>query len=145
MLGKEWLQMERNNVFHIINQTSRQISKSFNEQLVPKGLYMAQWAVIRYIMRKGPSTQKQICDYLHVEAPTMTRTLNRMEELGLVEKTESLDRRSKIIRLTKQAAENYPKWEKEVDAFENPVTGTLTDDELATTIQTLKKIIDRLQ
>ncbi len=137
--------MERNNLFHIINQTSRQISKSFNEQLVPKGLYMAQWAVIRYVKKNGPSTQKQMCDYLHVEAPTMTRTLNRMEELGLIQKTESLDRRAKIIRLTSQAEQTYPKWEKEVEAFEIPVIGTFTDDELATTIQTLKKIIDRLQ
>ena len=137
--------MERNNLFHIINQTSRQISKSFNEQLVPKGLYMAQWAVIRYVKKNGPSSQKQMCDYLHVEAPTMTRTLNRMEELGLIQKTESLDRRAKIIRLTPKAEETYPKWEKEVDAFVNPVIGTLSDDELAATIHTLKKIVERLK
>nr|WP_278337012.1 helix-turn-helix domain-containing protein [Clostridium chromiireducens] len=36
------------------------------------------------LYEKKQCTQIEVCQYLGVEAPTITRTLTRMEEMGLV-------------------------------------------------------------
>lgn len=50
----------------------------------PTGLFSAQWAVIFRINQTGSCTQTELCQYLNVESPTMTRTLTRMETMGWI-------------------------------------------------------------
>ncbi|MGN1400827.1 MAG: MarR family winged helix-turn-helix transcriptional regulator [Bacillus sp. (in: firmicutes)] len=132
--------MELGDIFHSINQTSRQISKSFNDQFGLSGLHIAQWAVIRYLHRNGPSTQVQISSYLNVEAPTMTRTLTRLEKMGLIYKEIGRDKREKQIHLTELSNERIPYWETRLEEFRKPTYDGLTEEEINSTIKTLEKI-----
>ena len=59
-----------------------------NERVSPTGLFGAQWAVIFRINQTGSCTQTELCQYLNVESPTMTRTLTRMETMGWIIRTE---------------------------------------------------------
>jgi len=70
---------------HKVNQLGRRFSKTLNERLTPLGLFTAQWAVVVRLL-EGPATQTELCQYLCVEAPTMTRTLARMEQAGWIER-----------------------------------------------------------
>ena len=126
---------------HLLNLASRQISKSFNERMAPSGLYAAQWTVIRYILKNGPSTQIAMSSYLGVEAPTMTRTINRLEKAGLIVRKEGKDRREKIINLTDLALSKIPNWEAEIDQFEAPLFESLTDSEVSIANKVLEKIV----
>ncbi|WP_019241573.1 MULTISPECIES: MarR family winged helix-turn-helix transcriptional regulator [Bacillus] len=132
-------------LIHTLNQAARQLAKSFNEQFVSSGLFIAQWTVLRYLQNHGPSTQIQMCNYLKVEAPSLTRTLNRMEKQGLIIRKEGIDRRAKEIHLTPLALEKIPEWKEQVDDFENPIFDTLTAEEMETTIKVLTKIVSALQ
>ena len=106
--------MNKHQLFHSIHQLSRQLTKRINEVLQPNGLYSAQWSVIYVLKTKGSLTQTELCDYLAVEAPPMTRTIQRLVKQGYVKKVSGEDKRTKLIQLTDEALTEYPKWEKAI-------------------------------
>jgi DNA-binding MarR family transcriptional regulator len=78
------------------------------------GLYSAQWAIIYVLKNNGSLTQKQLCEYLTVEAPPLTRTIQRLVKQDFVRQIQGQDKREKHIQLTEKALKEYPKWEKAV-------------------------------
>ncbi|MFC4322210.1 MarR family winged helix-turn-helix transcriptional regulator [Litchfieldia salsa] len=106
--------MNNHDLFHSLQQISRKLTKNLNETLEPFGLYSSQWSVLYVLHTKGILTQKQLCDYLSVEAPPMTRTIQRLLKQGLVEQVQGEDRRAKYIQLTAKSIEEYPSWEHAV-------------------------------
>jgi MarR family transcriptional regulator, transcriptional regulator for hemolysin len=111
--------MNHHQLFHSVQQLSRQLTKHLNEALSPFGLYSAQWSVIYVLKVQGPMTQKEISDYLSVEAPPMTRTIQRLLKQGYVEQLPGEDKRTKVIHLTNTAHREYPTWEAAVMDINN--------------------------
>jgi MarR family transcriptional regulator, transcriptional regulator for hemolysin len=101
-------------LFHAIHQLSRQFIKQKNEVLKQFGLYSAQWSVLYVLKKKGALTQTELCEYLSVEAPPMTRTIKRLLTQGYVDQISGIDKRTKRIRLTEKAIEEFPKWEQSI-------------------------------
>jgi MarR family transcriptional regulator, transcriptional regulator for hemolysin len=99
-------------LFHAVHQLSRQLTKHVNETLEPFGLFGAQWSVLFVLKTKGTSTQSELCDYLTVEAPPMTRNIQKLVKLGYVRQVQGTDKRTKQIELTEKALTEYPKWEQ---------------------------------
>ncbi|MDN3019259.1 MarR family transcriptional regulator [Paenibacillus sp. BSR1-1] len=106
--------MNTHELFHTLHQLSRHLTNTLNEALKPLGLYGSQWSAIFVLKTKGFLTQKELCDYLFVEAPPMTRTIQRLVKQGYVRQVPGKDKREKIIQLTDKALLEYPKWEKTV-------------------------------
>jgi MarR family transcriptional regulator, transcriptional regulator for hemolysin len=104
-------------LFHTLHQLSRKLTNKLNEALKPFGLYSAQWSVIFVLKTKGSLTQKELCEYLFVEAPPMTRTIQRLVKQGFVKQVQGKDKREKHVQLTDAAIQDFPKWEHAV--FEN--------------------------
>ncbi|PFO04927.1 MarR family transcriptional regulator [Bacillus sp. AFS076308] len=104
-------------LFHTLHQLSRHLTNSLNEALKPLGLYSAQWSVIYVLRNKGSLTQKELCDYLFVEAPPMTRTIQRLVKQGYVIQVPGKDKREKYVQLTDLANQEYPKWEHIVNTL----------------------------
>ncbi|MGJ7921531.1 MarR family winged helix-turn-helix transcriptional regulator [Neobacillus sp. LXY-4] len=105
---------ENHQLLHQIHQLSRKLTKKLNEVLQPFGLYSAQWSVLFVLKQKGTLTQRELCDYLSVEAPPMARTIKRLTEQGYVLHDFGADKRKKYIKLTDKAMMDFPKWEKAV-------------------------------
>lgn len=101
-------------LFHTLHQLSRQLTNKLNEALKPYGLYSAQWSVLFVLNTKGSITQKELCEYLFVEAPPMTRTIQRLVKQGYVKQIPGQDKREKYIQLTEEAVKEFPKWEHAV-------------------------------
>jgi MarR family transcriptional regulator, transcriptional regulator for hemolysin len=101
-------------LIHTLHQLSRNLTNQINEMLKPFGLYSAQWAVIFVLQSKGTMTQRELCNYLSVEAPPMTRTIQRLVKQGYVQQIQGSDKREKHIQLTEEAIKQYPIWEKSV-------------------------------
>ncbi len=107
--------MINHQLFHTLHQLSRHLTNKLNEALKPMGLYGSQWAVLFVLKRQGSLTQKELCEYLFVEAPPMTRTIQRLVKQGYVRQVPGHDKREKYIQLTDEALKEYPKWEKAVN------------------------------
>ena len=116
------------NIFHSIQQLSRQLTKRLNEVLQPHGLFSAQWTVLFTLKKYGILTQTELCDYLSIEAPPMTRTIQRLVKQGYVLQIPGSDKRTKHIKLTDKAINDYALWEKSVLKMENDLLKAIPDD-----------------
>ena len=131
-------------LFHHFFQINRQLSKKLDRQLAPLGIYRSQWAIIFLLKEYGPITQAQICYYLSVEAPTITRTISRLEKADLVERKTGIDKREKLIQLTKKAENTYPTWKQEIEKFEARVLENIPKKEQQDILDILQKINNNL-
>ncbi|TRZ38094.1 MarR family transcriptional regulator [Niallia circulans] len=101
-------------LFHSVHQLARQMTKALNDALQPFDIYSSQWTVLFLLKTKGSMTQKEISDYLAIEAPPITRTVQKLVANGYVRQVKGMDKRTKRIELTEKALEKYPEWEKAV-------------------------------
>lgn len=129
---------------HKVNQLARNFTKKLNEKIAPLGLYSSQWGIILYLHEKKQCTQIELSQYLGVEAPTITRTLSRMEEMGLVIRTEGKDKRERIINLTEKAYEMFPKWFEEAKNIEVEAISNINKEELEIFNSVLEKMMNNL-
>jgi MarR family transcriptional regulator, transcriptional regulator for hemolysin len=120
--------LQSHNLFHSIHQLSRKLTKHTNEALLPFGLYSAQWSVLFVLKTKGNLTQSELCEYLSVEAPPMTRTIQRLVKQGYVEQITGEDKRKKTIQLTSTALMEFPKWEEKVLEINDSLLRNLHED-----------------
>lgn len=129
---------------HNVNQLARSFTKKLNEKISPLGLYSSQWGIVLYLHEKGQCTQIELCKYLGVEAPTITRTLARMEEMGLVIRTEGKDKREKNIKLTEKANEQFPKWYEAAINVELESITNISEEEVEIFNKVLEKMMINL-
>src|SRR5690625_7750079 len=95
-------------IFHLMNQRTRYFAKELNNRLNDHDLFASQWSIIFCLYRYGVMTQTEIWKYLNVEAPTMTRTLSRMEKNGWIIRKQGEDKRERVIELTDFAKQEFP-------------------------------------
>lgn len=129
---------------HNVNQLARSFTKKLNEKLSPLGLYSSQWGVVVYLHKKKQCTQIELCKYLGVEAPTITRTLARMEETGWVIRTEGKDKRERHIELTEKSYEMFPKWYEVATSIELEAINNVSDEEVEIFNNVLEKMMMNL-
>ena len=129
-----------NKLFHMLYRKTRSMSKVLNEQLQRHELYSSQWSILYCLKINGPMTQSEIWRYLVVEAPTVTRTLVKLEEGGWVKRTHGRDKRERLVSLTDKAIENFPMIEKDVKSFEQKMLENLSDEEQDNLFHLLTKL-----
>lgn len=129
-----------NLLFHEIHQKSRLAIKEVNEVLKEYELYSAQWSILFCLKQFGPMTQKEIWQYLNVEAPTVTRTLSKLEESGWAERKEGADKRQRIVCLTPKAETRVAEIEERVTMLEDGMLSDLSQAEQQQLMGLLKKI-----
>ena len=129
-----------NPLFHEIYQKTRFLSKELNHVLSEYNLYASQWTVLYCIHEHGDMTLTEIWKYLNVEAPTITRTVNRLAALGWLTIDEGIDRRERIVKLSKEAAADFPDIKEAIIRFETRFLERLMEDEQAQLINLLRKM-----
>ena len=134
-----------NEFFHHYLQVSRSFTKKLNEQLSQINMYHAQWTVIYYLHNSGTATLVEISNYFNVEKPTITRTVNRLEELGYVEQITGKDKRERRIQLTDLGVHRYEEGKKIVDEFEQNLMKDITEADREHTRQTVLQLQKNLR
>lgn len=129
---------------HKVNQLARYFTKRLNEKISPLGLYSSQWGIVLYLHEKKQCTQVELSQYLGVEAPTITRTLTRLEEMGWIIREEGTDKRERHIRLTEKAYEIFPKWYEVSNSLEIEAVKGIDNNELEIFNNVLRKIMKNL-
>lgn len=130
----------KNLVFHEMHQKARLSIKEVNEALKEYGLYSAQWSILFCLKRFGIMTQTEIWQYLNVEAPTVTRTLVKLEQRNFINRKEGKDKRERIVELTEEAIYLIPKIEGKIAEVEGRLLQSLSDDEVNELTRLLKKL-----
>lgn len=129
-----------NPVIHEIFQKTRLLSKELNNALKEHDLFASQWTVLYCVYQHGEMTLTDIWKYLNVEAPTITRTVKRLEELGWLKTYPGKDRREKIVQLSEEAKSRLPAIESTIERFEQEALEKLNEKEQAHLMELLKKL-----
>ncbi len=89
----------------VFGLVSRLVARALAVRLAPKGIGYGQFPVLVCLWEEDGVTQKVLSQRVRIEAPTMVRTLDRMERESLVRRVRSkTDRRQIHIRLTRKGA-----------------------------------------
>lgn len=87
-----------------LGETSRLMRRLFNRRASALGVTSAQWRVMFWLGRQPGSKQVELAEKLDVEPITAGRTIDRLEEAGLVERRpDPGDRRAWRLYLTERA------------------------------------------
>ena len=85
----------------IANRLVRVFQKAFDKKLEGHGITSAQFCVLVKLLEEEGITQTELAHRLYIESPTLVRTLDKMEEAGLIERRrDPSDRRAYHIHLT---------------------------------------------
>src|SRR4051794_31554235 len=118
-----------NPLFHELFQKSRFLTNEINLTLKKHNLFASQWTVLFCIQKHGEMSLTQIWKYLNVEAPTITRTVYRLVELGWIDIRPGNDRREKIVRLSEKASLDFSTIKESILEFEDRMVENLTKEE----------------
>ncbi len=118
----------------------RPLIAALNELLYPYELSYSLWQVIFYTKLHGASTLVEIASHYNVEKPTITRRVQRLEELKMIEQIPGKDKREKVIQLTALGKEIYVKCRQEITELEHLVMEGIFEKDQFVTFQTLPKI-----
>ncbi|QAS53198.1 MarR family transcriptional regulator [Halobacillus litoralis] len=106
-------------LFHRIQQLSRDLNKYLNESLEEEDIYMSHWAVLFQLeSNDGCMTQAELKERLNIEAPPLSRVIQKLVKLGYIEKNKSKDQRTNDITITRKGEERYPFWRKAIGEAE---------------------------
>ncbi|MGM9929744.1 MAG: MarR family winged helix-turn-helix transcriptional regulator, partial [Bacillus sp. (in: firmicutes)] len=92
-----------------------------NKQLAKHDLFSSQWSILYMINMNETASLIEISNYMYVEKPTITRTINRLEELNYVEAIAGKDKREKRMQLTPLGKQIYAEVRQTLDQFEENI------------------------
>ena len=94
-------------------RTARVISRSYDRALAGSGITITQLTLLVAIAKYRPGSIAQLCDWLDIEASTLSRNLAKLRNAGLVEKA-STEGRALELTLTAEGLSTlrdvYPRW-----------------------------------
>lgn len=94
--------MEEKELLSLFTDMTRIHTAYVERRLLHLGLHAGQGAIISALGELGPCSQKELAEYRHVSAATISVMLRRMEKSGLVTRSQSEDGKCNQIALTEQ-------------------------------------------
>ena len=87
-----------------IGETAHALRRAFDRRAATVGITRAQWRVLVKLYARSELRQVELADMLDIEAITLCRIIDRLEEAGLVERQrDPTDRRAWRLTLTSKA------------------------------------------
>jgi DNA-binding MarR family transcriptional regulator len=113
--------------------------------LAPIGLHTGQELILAHLGNADGRTQSELVDVLCVQPATITKSLDRLETAGLVQRrSDAEDRRVWRIHLTERGRSIQQQIEQVWQEMETISFGVLTDEERATLRRLLLKVRENL-
>ncbi len=120
---------------------TRLMRAEFNRRLQPLGLTQAQWRALAKLSRDGNLRQNQLAEELEIKPMTVTRLVDRLEELELVERrTDPADRRAQRLHLTEKAIPIIDELWRQADSLTEEILEGVSASERLATVQVLERI-----
>jgi len=130
----------------VLVQAARSMRTVMSRNLLDSGLYAGQDGVMLSLAETDGMTAGNLAIKLGVKAPTMTRTIGRMEAQGFVERrTDDGDARLTKVYLTGHGRESLQTIEAAGKTSEKIATQGLSDKEIKTLMKLLRVVDANLQ
>jgi DNA-binding MarR family transcriptional regulator len=130
----------------LLVQAARSMRTVLSRNLLDSGLYAGQDGVMLLLAETDGLTAGNLAAKLGVKAPTMTRTIGRMEAQGFVERrTDDGDARLTKVYLTEHGRSSLQTIEAAGKSSEKIATQDLSDKEIKTLTKLLRAVDANLQ
>lgn len=124
-----------------ITQAARSMRTALSRSLGDSGLYAGQDGVVLALAEEDGLTPGQLAVRLGVKAPTMTRTIGRMEAQGFLERRADVsDGRLTKVHLTEAGLKSVEQIGRSVAECGALATHGLSDKEVRTLLKLLKTV-----
>lgn len=125
----------------VLTQAARSLRTALSRNLADGGLYAGQDGVILQLSQDPGLTPGQLAQRLGVKAPTMTRTVGRMEAQGFVErKPDGGDGRLIKVHLTETGRQSVERIHRAIDDSSQLALQGFSDKEVRTLLKLLKAL-----
>ena len=129
-----------------VNHLARLLAQALATRIAPYGVVPGQFAQLLALFEHDGLTQRELCDQVRIEQPTMAKTLQRMQRDGLVRSVPDPDDRRRIrVRLTEQARAIQHDLTAAARAVNATATDGLTGTEIATYLNLTARLIHNLE
>lgn len=129
-----------------ITQAARSMRTSLSRDLLEAGLYAGQDGVMRALAEEEGLTPGALAQRLGVKAPTMTRTIGRMEAQGfLVRRTDGADQRLTKVYLTDAGRNSLERIARSVDTCTGQALTGFSGKQMRQLLKLLKAVDDNLK
>ncbi len=125
-----------------LGMLARQWRAEVDRRLSPFILTEARWIILfRLSTADHDLTQKELARVAGVQGPTLVRTLDWLEEKGLIERREVPDdRRAKTVHLTAKAEPALRQIQAVIQGVRAQIFADVSDEELEQCLAVFKKI-----
>ncbi|SEG08663.1 MarR family winged helix-turn-helix transcriptional regulator [Halopseudomonas aestusnigri] len=129
----------------LVADVYRLLRRQFQAERGDHALTQAQSRVLVYIARSEGVRQVELADVLEIKPITLTRLLDQLESLGLIERRKSpADRRAFQLYLRPAAQPYMEMFEQLSDVITARLLDGLTEEEVAVLMKALAHIRERL-
>ena len=133
--------------FHyLLMATQAMVQKELLYGLHDTPLSMGQPKILDYLKDHDGSNQRDIANGCHIEPPTLTVLLSRMEKSGLIERrTQDNNRRTLYVYLTSKGKQYQSRVEEEFQEIEKIAFGGMTKEEKNTLMDGFNLVYENLK
>lgn len=129
-----------------ITQAARSMRTALSRNLLDEGLYAGQDGVMRALAEEDGLTPGNLAQRLGVKAPTMTRTIGRMEAQGFVSRrADGSDQRLTKVYLTETGRDSLERIGVSVEACNGQALAGFSGKQMRTLLKLLKAVDENLK
>jgi DNA-binding MarR family transcriptional regulator len=128
-----------------VNHLARLLAHALAARIAPHGVVPGQFAQLLALFEEDGLTQRELCERVRIEQPTMANTLQRMERDGLIRRDPDMaDRRRIRVHLTERARAIEPDLIAAARAVNATATEGLSDAEIERFQEVTKRLTRNL-
>lgn len=128
-----------------LRHVSNHVSQAFARKLAAIDVTVAEWAVMRALYDREPTSPSQLADDMGMTRGAATKLADRLLAKGLIAREASPDDgRSHTLRLTEQGADLVPKLAALADKNEAECFARLSESDRRDLLRILKETVTRL-
>ncbi len=129
-----------------INHLGRLLAHALHQRIAPLGVVPGQFAQMLALFEQDGLTQRELCERVRIEQPTMAQTLQRMERDALIRREPDLadGRRTRVV-LTARARDLEGHLVAAACDVNAIATSGLSDHEVSAFMHTMTRIINNLE
>lgn len=129
----------------LLHDAARAIRRRFEVRATELGLSSAQWRLLVYLMREGPSAQARLAELMEIEPISVSRLVDRMQDAGWVTREpDASDRRVKLVATTDKTCTAFAEAKQIADQIYDDALANLPPGTRETLMATLRQIIANL-